>query len=50
MKEFILVLALLVSAPSVVPVNAPGGAYIQCDLQNPIVACQILIQIAGGQI
>jgi hypothetical protein len=33
-KEFILVLVLLMGAPSVVLVNAPGRAYIQCDPQN----------------
>jgi len=36
MKKLILVLVLLVHAPSVVLVNAPGGAYIQCDPQNPL--------------
>jgi hypothetical protein len=35
MKKSILALALLVSTTYVVLVNAPGGAYVQCDARNP---------------
>jgi hypothetical protein len=34
-KKMILALALLAAATTVTLANAPGGAYIQCDPQNP---------------
>jgi hypothetical protein len=34
-KKIILALALLATAATATWANAPGGAYIQCDPNNP---------------